>query len=234
MSEPLELVAFDIETTGLTVDDEVTVVGFVLPIGCRVFCQTGDHDEAGVGEVETTIKTDVEARVEPAVGLSVHPSETELLEAVSDCLRQWVCDAEYLLVAYNGEVWNGGFDLPFLRTRFARQGLSWPFEDVPYADLLPIYQDLFNTTRDGESPADLVTMYELFGTGSCGAPDPFEESHAAVEAFADGRVADVVSHNVADILRTQHLGELAQRYCSKSDFDLKSLSPTVGGVMDGR
>jgi len=33
----LDQVAFDIETTGFDVDDEVTVVGFALPLGVRVF-----------------------------------------------------------------------------------------------------------------------------------------------------------------------------------------------------
>jgi hypothetical protein len=35
-----------------------------------------------------------------------------------------------------------------------------------------------------------------------------------------------VVHNVADVLRTRELGTLAERYCSKSDFKLKSLTPT--------
>ena len=37
----LDLVAFDIETTGFTVTDEVTVAGFALEMGARVFYQTG-------------------------------------------------------------------------------------------------------------------------------------------------------------------------------------------------
>jgi len=36
----LELVAFDIETTGFEVSDEVTVVGFAVPMGVRAFVQT--------------------------------------------------------------------------------------------------------------------------------------------------------------------------------------------------
>ncbi|MGB9961639.1 hypothetical protein ACOZ32_05440 [Halobacterium sp. MBLA0001] len=39
----LEQVAFDIETTGFNVDDEVTTVGFAVPMGVRVFVQTGER-----------------------------------------------------------------------------------------------------------------------------------------------------------------------------------------------
>ena len=46
----LEVVAFDIETTGFDVTDEVTVVGFAVPLGCRVFVR---------GDAETDGETDV-------------------------------------------------------------------------------------------------------------------------------------------------------------------------------
>jgi len=57
--------------------------------------------------------------------------------------------------------------------------------------------------------------------------DPFAESSEAVVAFEDGRFTDLVVHNVADILRTKQLGRLSERYCSKSDFKLKSLTATT-------
>jgi len=101
----LELVAFDIETTGFSVDDAVTVVGFALPMGVRLFVQTRGRETSGI--------------------------------------------------------------------------------------------------------------------------DSFEESKEAVTAFETGRFADVVVHNAADVLRTQALGRLAESYCSKSDFDVKSLTPTI-------
>jgi uncharacterized protein YprB with RNaseH-like and TPR domain len=47
MGTRLTQVPFDIETTGFAVDDEVTVVGFVLPLGCRVFLQTGGQRASG-------------------------------------------------------------------------------------------------------------------------------------------------------------------------------------------
>jgi hypothetical protein len=131
-----------------------------------------------------------------------------------------------LLVAYNGERWNGGFDLPFLRTRYATHGLRWPFADVPYADLLPLISDRFNTTVDGEEENSLTAAYEVLCGGSDGEIDPFDDSSEAVTAFAEGRYAELALHNLADVLRTRALGNVAERYCSKSEFQVKSLTPT--------
>jgi uncharacterized protein YprB with RNaseH-like and TPR domain len=218
----LEHVAFDIETTGLDAADEVTVVGFELELGCRVCYQTGGRD-ADSDAVETAVQERTTAHVQ----LSAHDSEAALLEAVSTFVAERLRAADVLLVGYNGETWDGGFDLPFLRTRYAVCDVAWPFRDLPYADVLPIIRDLFNTTVGDEEPADLDTAYEILCAGDAGAGDPFDESDEAVAAFEDGRFEDVVLHNVTDIRRTGQMSSLAKRYCSKSDFDVKSLTPTV-------
>lgn len=217
----LQLVAFDIETTGFAAEDTVTVAGFVLPLGCRVFCQT-----------DGCATDDLEARVQDLatedVLLSTHPAEVDLLEAIQEFAAMRLRDDDVLLVAYNGEVWSGGFDLPFLRTRYAHHDLDWPFTNIPYADLLPLFDDQFNTTVGEESHADLPSVYATLCTGdhAC-TPDPFEDSGEAVDAFQSGAFLELVQHNIADIQRTQALGRLAERYCSKSDFNLKSLTATV-------
>lgn len=220
MAGTLDHVAFDIETTGLAAGDEVTVVGFELELGCRVFCQT---DGSPSDEIEKTVQDRTVAHTK----VSAYESELALLEAVSVFVADRIRSAEVLLVAYNGETWRGGFDLPFLRTRYAAHDVAWPFRDAPYADLLPVIRDLFNTTVDGEDLADLDTAYEVLCGGDAGAADPFDESVEAVAAFEDGRFDDVILHNVSDIRRTGALSRLAQRYCSKSDFQLKSLTPTI-------
>ena len=125
--------------------------------------------------------------------------------------------------------WRGGFDVPFLRTRYAHLGLPWPFADVAYADVMSVVADRFNTTVDGEEHRDLAGVYEVLCDGEYGAVDPFDGSEAAVAAFENGWFAELVLHNVADVLRTQALGRVAERYCSKSDFGVKSLTPTRAG-----
>jgi len=215
----LEQVAFDIETTGFDVDDEVTVVGFAVPMGVRVFVQTGGRDAAGV---ESAVEAGVS---ETLVRISTHASERALLIAVIEFVAERVRD-DMLLVAYNGERWSGGFDLPFLRTRYAQRDLAWPFVDVPYADVMPLVTDRFNTTVDGAEQSGLVTAYDVLCGGADGDLDPFDDSVEAVAAFEDGRFAPLVLHNVADVLRTRALGRVAERYCSKSEFKVKSLTPT--------
>ncbi|MDS0284034.1 hypothetical protein [Haloarcula onubensis] len=222
MSDALEQVAFDIETTGFDVDDVVTVVGFALPLGARVFCQTAERTCDGVEDA-------VQDRVDEHVIASIHDSEALLLEAVSEFVKMRLREDDVLLVAFNGETWQGGFDVPFLRTRFAEHSFDWPFVDIPYADLFPVVQKLFNTTVDGEPQSSLTAAYNLLCDGNYDALDPFEDSAEAVTAFEDGRVTDVVLHNVADVLRTAALGRVAERYCSRSDFSVKSLTPTSHG-----
>ncbi|MFC5133557.1 MULTISPECIES: hypothetical protein [Haloferacaceae] len=226
----LELVAFDIETTGFGVDDEVTVIGFAVPMGVRVFVQTGSRDADGV-------ERRVSDRVPVHVQVTTHPTERALFEAVGSFTADRLQDDDVLLVAFNGERWKGGFDLPFLRTRLARLEIEWPFRELPYADLLPVLTRRFNTTvtscdgGDGDvvsdDQSDLAGVYDVLCDGRYSDVDPFVESGEAVTAFNEGRFADLVSHNVADVLRTRDLGRLAQWYCSKSEFSVKSLSPTV-------
>lgn len=219
MTAPLEQVAFDIETTGFDVDDEVTVVGFAVPMGVRVFVQTGGRSAGDVEDV-------VEEATETLVKVSTHASERAVLTAVAGFVEERLCDEGVLLVAYNGERWNGGFDLPFLRTRYAQLDVPWPFVDVAYADVLPLVSDRFNTTVDGDEHGDLAAAYEVLCDGAYGDVDPFADSKEAVAAFDDGRFGELVLHNVADVLRTRALGRVAEQYCSKSEFSVKSLTPT--------
>nr|WP_321163720.1 hypothetical protein [Halorubrum kocurii] len=114
----LDQVAFDIETTGFDVDDEVTVVGFAMPMGVRVFVQTAGRT---AGDVEASVKARLS---ETLVNVSTHTDEATLLAAVATFVRDRIQDTETLLIAFNGEVWSGGFDLPFLRSRYAAREMA--------------------------------------------------------------------------------------------------------------
>jgi hypothetical protein len=216
----LELVAIDIETTGFDVEDEVTVIGLEFAMGSRVAYQTG-------GRPVEDIEAQVQAQCEHTVTVEGHDNEEVMLRGMAAYIRYRLMNEDVLLVAYNGETWQGGFDLPFLRTRFAIHDIPWPFVDVPYADLLPIVEKLFNTTSSGESNNDLPTAHELLcpNVTPAAPADPFDDSGEAVTAFEEGRFGELVQHNVADIVRTRQLGRVAQWYCSKSDFSLKSMTP---------
>lgn len=228
----LEFVVVDIETTGFEVDDEVTVIGFALPMGCRVFVQAaGEHAPGDAEDAQAPAPEAVEAavceRVDEHVRLSMHASEAAVLRAVGGFAADRLRDDDVLLVAYNGERWQDGFDLPFLRTRLAATDVEWPFRGMPYADLLPVVTRRFNLVVDGEEQSSLPAAYETLVGGDLNAVDPFTGSESAVTAFETGALADLVVHNVADVLRTAALGRVTKRYCSKSDYQLKSLTPTI-------
>lgn len=220
MATRLTHVAFDIETTGLDAEDRVTVAGFALPLGCRVFVN------ASAGPLDSSrVESHLDDRLDTTIELSDHPGEGPLLDSVGTFLAERVAPREYLLVAYNGDRFAGGFDLPFLRTRYASHSLQWPFDGIPFADLMPIISNRFNSTVDGEARNDLVGAYETLIGGDHSSVDPFVESAEAVRAFEAGEFEPLVAHNVADIRRTQALSSLAQRFCGTSEFSLKSLTP---------
>jgi uncharacterized protein YprB with RNaseH-like and TPR domain len=220
----LQQVAVDIETTGFDVDDVVTVVGFAVPLGLRVFVHDPD-DTSGEAALETAVRD----RVEEHVQVSTHASEPALFQAIQGFVEERFRGEDVLLVAYNGERYRGGFDLPFLRTRAAALDVEWPFRGVPFADLLPVVTNRFNTTVDGVEQSDLPGVYGVLCDGEWNDVDPFDDSSEAVTAFCDGRLEDLVVHNVADVVRTRALGRVAEQYCTKSDFQVKSLTPTAYG-----
>lgn len=212
----LTTVAFDIETTGFAVDDWLTVVGFDSDIGSRVFLNTDGN--SCLSNLEDRLNEEVKS---PVV-LCVHDTEQELLEAVTTFVESEFAQREVKLVAYNGERWNGGFDLPFLRTRLSYHGVDWPFANLPYIDVMDAFEKRFNTTED-----TLTSVYdELIGNG-LGTLDPFTDSAEAVDTWGQGSFKPLLLHNVADIRRTRALMKLAERYCSKSHFSMKSLDPVA-------
>lgn len=210
----LRTVAFDIETTGFATDDSLTVLGFDSDIGSRIFLNTGGRGHP------SDLEKQLNHTVSRPLTLSTHETEGQLLGSVVSFVTSTLNQRQIKLVAYNGERWNGGFDLPFLRTRLSHHGIEWPFEDIPYVDALDVFETQFNTSED-----TLVAVYEeLLGNG-LNDLDPFEDSGAVVKAWQRGDFKPIVQHNLADIRRTRALMGLAERYCSKSDFSMKSLDP---------
>ena len=212
----LKTVAFDIETTGFQTTDQVTVVGFDADISSRVFLNVDDRGKP------SSLKKRLGEEMNPDVVLSTHESEATLLRAVTDFVESSLTTQEIKLVAYNGETWNGGFDLPFVRTRLTTHDLDWPFFDLPYIDLMDVFESRFNTTE-----TSLTAVYEELLGDDLGELDPFEDSSEAVDAWESGDFEPVVRHNVADIRRTRALMDVAEKYCSKSDFSMKSLDPVA-------
>jgi uncharacterized protein YprB with RNaseH-like and TPR domain len=212
----LTTVAFDIETTGFEPSDQLTVIGFDSPVASRVFLNTAGKTPPD--NLEERLNSDLTTPIR----LSVHDSEPELLTGMAEFVTSTLTQRDAKLVAYNGERWSGGFDLPFLRTRFCTHHIDWPFGSLPYVDVMDVFEDRFNTSEN-----TLCGVYsELIGRG-LNDLDPFTDSKAAVTTWQEGSFEPLLTHNIADIRRTRALMELAERYCSKSDFAMKSLDPVV-------
>ena len=124
-------VAWDIERTGFGWNDGITVTGFWYPSG-HAGLILNTNGVAFDGE-------QAERRLREASGVEVSvritPDEAGLLAALQEQVFECL-DREYnRLVAFNAEAWNGGFDLPFLRTRCFHRNVSLPFSGLQFADL---------------------------------------------------------------------------------------------------
>ncbi|WP_050024655.1 hypothetical protein [Halorubrum saccharovorum] len=87
---------------------------------------------------------------------------------------------------------------------------------------MDVFETRFNTSGD-----TLTAVYEeLIGNGLTEL-DPFADSKEAVEAWEVGNFESLICHNVADVRRTRALMRLAERYCSKSHFTMRSLDPVA-------
>lgn len=206
-------VAFDIETSGLKPGAVITVAGLAFELGDVVILNTAERsvDEQAL---ETRLTAETEIRIE----LKICHSEQALLTTLREVSGEHIDTDSHYLTAYHGETWNGGFDLPFLRTACVTHDVHWPFPDMAYADMLTLV-DRFNTN----DATDLVGVYNhLIGGDTC---DPFTDSGEAVAAFTNGDWEQLLLHNIADIHRTREIAILAGRYVPKSDFRMKNLAP---------
>lgn len=215
--------AIDIETTGIEPDDRLTVIGVDVQIGSRLFLNTGgrNYDDGCTERIDADFDRTVQ--ITPA------ESERRLLEAFEEFAAERFRAREdetgdtFKFAAYNGETWNGGFDLPFIRTRCLATGVRWPLHG-PYVDVMAVVGDRFNVSNNS-----LETTYAELVGGGLNAADPFEESGEAVEHWRAGEFEPLLRHNLADIRRTRALATVAERFCSKSHFSMRSLVPVATG-----
>lgn len=144
--------------------------------------------------------------------------ESQLLAALTDLVADRVDPDGHYLVAYNGERWRGGFDLPLPRRRCLVHDAPWPFADLAYVDVLDVVERI--ATGDA---SDLVTVYDQLVGGTRG--DPFADGAGAVDAWDDEQWADLLAHTLADVRRTRELAVLAERYVPRSDVNVNRLEP---------
>lgn len=133
-------VCFDIETTGFTVQDEITVAGFYPLDGTPTLF---------VNAPEGIEVMDVESSLSDLLGEYVVVENSESTAGLLEETQKWVdlhMERDDVLVAYNGETWRGGFDIPFIRSASRIHDAPYPFEGVKYLELMEIVQKRWNTT----------------------------------------------------------------------------------------
>jgi hypothetical protein len=234
-------VAWDIETTGFTLSDRVTVSGFWLPDGrAKLLLNT-----AGAS-VDSEHIEQILTKVSGGVQVDIIPTGTEqaLLEQMKRFLFEYFERDYNKLVAFNAETWKSGFDLPFVRTRCALNGVNWVFDGIQFSDLWEPVEKRLNTTYSIHGKTDsvnsLTESHRLLSDGLEGLGavldvhdehvwysdyqyDPFGDSGSAVSHYDRGDFSPVCQHNLADIHRTWELSELIQRFVSKKDMSTKKL-----------
>lgn len=95
----------------------------------------------------------------------LHPLETEIVSYVSgefNMIQNATRDEEFVLNSMKeamellnkstttiitfmgGTIYSPGFDFPYLRTKFLKHGITWPFKGFNHIDLFPIIQKWFD------------------------------------------------------------------------------------------
>lgn len=235
-------VAWDIETTGFAWDDEITVSGFWFPAGHAdlILNTNGAH-------VDTErLKTNLEkVSGNPPVTVTPVDDECDLLTSTAEVVFEKF-DREYnRLIAFNAEVWKGGFDLPFIRTRCFENGVDWIFDGIQFMDLWDALKKRINTTHTafgGSTSINSLTGAHKILFSQPEVPDsvlptdmedyrwyrnyeydPFETSGSAAANYRDKNFLPVLQHNLADVHRTWELGELIREFVSPKDVTTKKL-----------
>ena len=136
----MNTISFDLETTGLTANDEVISIALY------------EHG--------------IENHCDDAISQDNNTSEEQLLRAL--CVSINAMEKDVLLVTFNGNNWKGGFDFPLLRTRMHKHGISWPFSGMMHVDIYPVIEKRWNTaaaywqTLDQLLVDELKTMMSVF------------------------------------------------------------------------
>lgn len=156
----LSPLASDIETSGLGPGSVITVAGIATEMGSWLALNTTGR-EADASRLTTAVEHESGLNVR----LAVYHDESDLMEGLAAFAADRIDGDRHYLIAYNGERWRGGFDLPFLRSACVRQDVEWPFPDIAYADTMDMVEGF-----DTGDVNDLVGVYEVLIDALVGSP----------------------------------------------------------------
>lgn len=203
----LKFATFDIETTGFKAaeDDYVTVVVMHYKGTYHIWVNVNQKVDAEEMYSEVSDRSPFDNFV-----IHICESERSLLKNLRDFVDSEF-DDKTILSAFNGETYSGrtDFDLPFLRTRCARNFTDWVFDGVWYTDSYEVLsqKSRFDTTIPAEPSLDDMKKTD-------------------VESFADMRFGNISyeSMNKSDIVNElRHrvaFGDFKDWYDNKFDREI--------------
>ncbi len=158
-------IAWSLETSGQSaVLHDITATGFFRPATESKRQQIGLYinPPEGAGEIDEQLlsRTLRDRTGYSELAVTLCGTERELLSGINRFTNSMEFRTERL-VTYNGEDWTGGFALPFVRTRCAKCGLDWVFDDVPHLDLAGPLETHFNLETVDLESLDADALDEL-------------------------------------------------------------------------
>lgn len=198
-----ENIAFDIETTGLdSVNSEITMIGF----------EPDDENDNTIFLINTDPFENVEEQLRKENSIQIDyvlfDSEYKLLNKGLRMISEQLNTEQQRLYAYNGKTWDGGFDIPFIRTRCIQHNIEWILHDIYYIDVYPsIKKDIYTQKQNNKkSYNDLDNAHEILSNKTI--KDPFDSSKEATNS----KIIPVIKHCYADIRRTKNLFNIILEY----------------------
>lgn len=213
-------VVFDLETTGLQIDDEITVAGFMRRLNYDnediykiiMFLSTTDLDN--VEKLENNIQNEMEShpKIQLPVNVSIHTveSESKLVQKISDSVGGIVKDENDVLTTFNGYNYRSGFDYAVLSNavHFSDTVQEHPFRNLAHVDLMDyvVHRDLFNLTTQEIS---VDSMYKSFNS------TPFKELVSHIEDTFDKNIVEKYDISTVEDIEIK-LNELMESYDNMS------------------
>lgn len=184
----MDIIPFDIETTGFMFNDEITAITLLHNGVYHSWVNNNGYDID-----EHSLETHVldESNIE-TVNVHVEDDEKGILEGLTGYVKNNIEKYNSILVAYNGETWGGGFDNGFIRGACIKYDIPFPFKNYTYTDVQPLIDkhSRINTNQPTISGVSKKSKLEEFSQ-EIGMPEGAmaglrrDEMEDAVTTFAE-------------------------------------------------
>lgn len=149
-------ISMDIETEGFAGGngDQITVIG--LHPDNKTYDETNEDEYKDPTIMLVNIK-DKDVSQETIINnleqygvdtkIKFFTSEFDLLDTGLRAVVNKLTKDHHRLYGYNAETWGGGFDIPFIRTRFIKNDIEWFLDGIYFVDFLNEIRKHINTVE---------------------------------------------------------------------------------------